>query len=558
MKLSKGALKSQIHLSGVTGAYPRQMFRAAGYSDEALERPLVGVATAWCGAHPGSRGLREIAEHVKIGILKAGGTPVEFFTNAVCDAVSQGAGMNYVLPSRELNAAEIELTAGAYRLDGLVLLCSCDKSPAGMLMAACRLNIPSILLPAGPMLPYSYQGQDWVLSDLKEAMGKYVKGEINDEEFDRIEHSTCASFGVCPMMGTGSTMACAIEVLGMALPGSATIPAVYSERFRLAEATGKTIINLIEKDLRPRDFVTKNSLFNAIRFIMATGGSTNACLHLPAVAYEAGVKLSLDDFGSLSNETPLICRFKPVTEFTIKDLHEAGGVYAVLKELEPLLHTDTLTVIGKKLSECISEAKVLRRDVILPLNKPHSSRGGITVLKGNLAPLGAIVKESAVTPKMLRHTGPARVFDSEEEVRDFLLRKQVKPGDILVIRYEGPKGGPGMREMSIPAALLIGLGLGDSVAIISDGRYSGSTRGPCIGHVSPEAAHGGPIALVEDGDMIEIDIPRKTLQLLVPEDELVKRRLSWNQPKHKCTGFLGIYERNVSSADKGAIFEEKK
>ncbi|QNB48076.1 dihydroxy-acid dehydratase [Thermanaerosceptrum fracticalcis] len=546
-------------LEGIPGAYPRQMFRAAGYTDREIQGPIIGVVSSYNEIHPATAHLKELAQYVKAGVWMAGGTPVEFHTIAVCDAIAQGKGMHYVLPSRELIAAEIEVMVGGHRcFDGLVLLSSCDKVPGAMLMAAARLNIPTIMIPAGPMLPHKHNGREWVMCDIKEAMGEFKAGKIDEVEFSRIEANTCPTFGVCSMMGTGNTMSSVVEALGMCLPGLATIPAVSSERIRLAKLTGIRIVEMVKEGLKPRDILNIKSMENALRFVLATGGSSNTFLHLPAIANELGIKITLDWFDELSRETPCIAKFKPATDYNINDFYEAGGVQAVLSELQEIIYTDVLTVTGKTVGENIRDAVVKRPEVIRTLSNPLSPEGGLAVLKGNLAPEGAIVKQSAVHPKMLIHSGPAVVFDSEEEVRDYFFKDKVKPGDVLVIRYEGPKGGPGMRELSIPAAILIGMGLGDSVAMITDARYSGATRGPCIGHVSPEAADGGPIAIVENGDIIEIDIPNRKLNLKVSQEEIEQRlknlKIKTKDIEYK-QGFLDVYRRIVTSAKDGAVIK---
>jgi dihydroxy-acid dehydratase len=546
-------------LEGIPGAYPRQMFRAAGYTDREIQGPIIGVVSSYNEIHPATAHLKELAQYVKAGVWMAGGTPVEFHTIAVCDAIAQGKGMHYVLPSRELIAAEIEVMVGGHRcFDGLVLLSSCDKVPGAMLMAAARLNIPTIMIPAGPMLPHKHNGREWVMCDIKEAMGEFKAGKIDEVEFSRIEANTCPTFGVCSMMGTGNTMSSVVEALGMCLPGLATIPAVSSERIRLAKLTGIRIVEMVKEGLKPRDVLNIKSMENALRFVLATGGSSNTFLHLPAIANELGIKITLDWFDELSRETPCIAKFKPATDYNINDFYEAGGVQAVFSELHEIIHTDVLTVTGKTVGENIRDAVVKRPEVIRTLSNPLSPEGGLAVLKGNLAPEGAIVKQSAVHPKMLIHSGPAVVFDSEEEVRDYFFKDKVKPGDVLVIRYEGPKGGPGMRELSIPAAILIGMGLGDSVAMITDARYSGATRGPCIGHVSPEAADGGPIAIVENGDIIEIDIPNRKLNLKVSQEEIEQRlknlKIKTKDIEYK-QGFLDVYRRIVTSAKDGAVIK---
>ncbi|RKY76228.1 dihydroxy-acid dehydratase [candidate division KSB1 bacterium] len=547
-------LRSQELLSGVTGVYARALLRPMGYSDDDFKKPLIAVVNSWNEINPGHYHLRELANFVKQGIWMAGGMPVEFNTIAPCDGIAQGEGMHYILPSREVIAASVELMIQAHRCDGMVMLASCDKILPAMLMAAARCDIPTIFLPGGTMLPRKFADTSRVTSDIKEAIGAFNTGKISAEKFAEIESLTCASVGACSMMGTANTMAAIVETLGLALPGSATIPAVDARRPQLAKATGKRIVELVKQDARALQFITSESLENAIRLALAIGGSTNMILHMLALAQEAGIQMELGDFDRLSRNTPLIAKFKPASNFTLLDFDEAGGVPAALKAITSLLHQDVPTVTGKKLSEILADVVIRRQEVIHSLEQPLASEGGIAVLYGNLAPQGAIVKQSAVVPQMQCHVGPAKVFNREEEVRDFLLAKKVVPGDVLVVRYEGPKGGPGMRELSIPAAMLIGMGLGDSVAMLTDGRFSGATRGPCIGHICPEAAEDGPLALVEDGDEIVIDIPRRVLDIKVSEEELKRRRLAWHPAKEVVSkGFLSFYRQHVGSADKGAI-----
>ena len=547
-------LRSQELLSGVTGVYARALLRPMGYSDDDFKKPLIAVVNSWNEINPGHYHLRELANFVKQGIWMAGGMPVEFNTIAPCDGIAQGEGMHYILPSREVIAASVELMIQAHRCDGMVMLASCDKILPAMLMAAARCDIPTIFLPGGTMLPRKFADTSRVTSDIKEAIGAFNTGKISAEKFAEIESLTCASVGACSMMGTANTMAAIVETLGLALPGSATIPAVDARRPQLAKATGKRIVELVKQDARALQFITSESLENAIRLALAIGGSTNMILHMLALAQEAGIQMELGDFDRLSRNTPLIAKFKPASNFTLLDFDEAGGVPAALKAITSLLHQDVPTVTGKKLSEILADVVIRRQEVIHSLEQPLASEGGIAVLYGNLAPQGAIVKQSAVVPQMQCHVGPAKVFNREEEVRDFLLAKKVVPGDVLVVRYEGPKGGPGMRELSIPAAMLIGMGLGDSVAMLTDGRFSGATRGPCIGHICPEAAEDGPLALVEDGDEIMIDIPRRVLDIKVSEEELKRRRLAWHPAKEVVSkGFLSFYQQHVGSADKGAI-----
>jgi dihydroxy-acid dehydratase len=541
--------------AGITGAYPRAMFKSVGYHRDELKKPVIGVVSSWSEMHPGSYLNKELAQFVKAGIWSAGGTPVEFHTIAVCDAIAQGNGMHYVLPSREVVAAEIEVMVGAGGFDGLVLIPSCDKSPGGMLMAAARLNIPTIFLPPGPMLSHVRNGEQLVMCDIKEAMGALKDEKIDTEEFEAIEDDTCATAGVCGMMGTGNTMGCIIEALGMSLPGTATTPAVYAEKRRQAKLTGERAVALVREKALPRNILTRENLLNAVRFLMAIGGSTNAVLHLPAIAREAGIELTLQEIDEISTETPCIATFKPSSKYTLWDFFRAGGVGAVLGELKTLLNREVMTVTGNTIENYFGAVK--DREIIRTLENPLQPQGGIVILRGNLAPDGAVVKVSGIRSVKPRHVGTAKTFDSEEDVMKQIMGKAIRPGDILVIRYEGPRGGPGMREMSIPAGMLIGMGLGDSVAMVTDGRYSGATRGFCIGHVAPEAQVGGPIAAVRDGDQIEIDIPLKKLNLLLSDEEIAARLKAIPQrPAPIDTGFLGLYCRHAAQADKGAVLED--
>ncbi|MGQ9609624.1 MAG: dihydroxy-acid dehydratase [bacterium] len=547
-------LRSKQTLYGIDGTYARSLYHAAGFKDSDLKKPLVAIVNSWNEANPGHYHLRELAWHVKCGVLSAGGTPVEFNTIAPCDAIAQGKGMHYILPSRDIIAASVELMVQAHQFDGMVMLCSCDKIIPGMLMAAVRCNIPTIFLTGGVMLPFNSSDGNIVACDVKEAIGRYKSGKIDEQELEYIEDNACCSPGLCSMMGTASTMSCVVEALGLSLPGSATMLAVSSAKMASARFTGEQIMKLISKGLNARQFITKESIFNAIKVALSIGGSTNMILHIPAIANEANISISLDIFDKISKETPLLAKFKPASEFTLLDFHQAGGVQAVMKEMESLLNLDVLTVSCKTLRENLSNVKVLRREVIHSLDSPISSEGGIAILYGSLAPKGAVVKQSAVNPKMLVHSGEAKVFDCEEDVKTYISSKNVKQGDVLIIRYEGPKGGPGMRELSIPAALLIGMGLGDSVAMITDGRYSGASKGPCIGHVSPEAFDGGPIALVQDGDFIDIDIPKRRLDIRISESELQNRKKIWKPKSPNINdGFLKIYRHLVSGSDEGAI-----
>lgn len=547
-------LRSQEVLEGLAGVYPRALFRAVGLGRADLGRPIIAIANSWNEMLPGHFHFHALAEAVKEGIRQAGGTPLEFNTSAICDGIAQGPGMHWVLPSREIVAASVEVMVEAYRVDGLVCICSCDKIVPGMLMAAARLDVPTIFLTGGPMTPGRHRGQPIIASDVKEAMGRVKAGTMSADELAEVEESACPGAGACGFMGTANTMSCFVEAAGLSLPGCATLGATDPMRPALAQATGRRAMEIVREGLRPSQILGANALENGIRFALAVGGSTNLVLHTLALARELGIPLRLDDFDRLSRETPLVARFKPASPLTVTDLDEAGGVRAVLSVLVPLLHLDAPTASGQTTGEIMAQAKVLRPDVIRPLAEPLAPEGGIAVLYGSLAPEGAVVKQSAVSPAMRRHRGPAVVCDSEEAVRERLLAGDVRAGDVLVIRYEGPRGGPGMRELSIPAALLVGMGLGDSVAMVTDGRYSGATRGPCIGHVAPEAALGGPLALVRDGDLIEIDIPGRRLDLLVTDAEMSARRLAWSPPPPKSLkGFLAHYAQHVSSASTGAV-----
>lgn len=539
-------------LSGLKGAYPRAMFKTTGYTKEDLKKPLIGVVSAYAEMHPGAACNKELASFVKAGIWEAGGTPIEFHTIAVCDAIAQGRGMHFSLPSRELTAAEIEVMACATSLDGLVLIPACDKSPAGMLMAAARLDLPTIMLPPGPMLPYFRPQGSLVMCDIKEAMGAVKVGAITEEEFEDLEDNTCSSPGVCAMMGTGNTMGCLVEVLGMALPGTATTPAVYAAKKRQARATGRRIVAMVREKLTARKILTREALLNGLRFVMAVGGSTNAILHLMAIAAEAGVTLNLDDVGAISDTTPCIARFKPSSDYNLFDFYRAGGVGAVLYNISHLIAKDVLTVTGESLSTYLRPP--VDPEVIRNVDTPLFPSGGIAVLKGSLAPDGALLKTSGMKEGLVHHEGPAKTFDAEEDLMHHIMHKEVRAGDVLVIRYEGPRGGPGMRELSIPAAIITGMGLGDEVALITDGRFSGATRGFCVGHVAPEAAVGGPIGLVRDGDVIEIDLQKRALNLKVPLEELERRKREF-VPLDKDPGrsYLSLYRRNVGQANGGAI-----
>jgi dihydroxy-acid dehydratase len=539
---------------GLHGAYPRALYRGMGYKDEDFRKPLIGIINSWSGVNPGHFQLNQLADWVRRGIEESGGMPVEINTVAPCDGIAQGRGMHYILPLRDVIAASIELMVQANQLDGLVMLCNCDKIVPGMLMAAARLDLPTIFVTGGPMAVGRLDDHDVMTSDVKEGMGKLKAGLITPLEFYAIESHACPGPGACNFMGTASTMNCVTEMLGLTLPRCATLPALHPDRMELCLSSGRQVVSLVEQNLSARNFLTRHSLENAVRVVASLGGSTNAALHIPAIAYEADIEFSLQDIDDLCRSTPLIGKFRPSSPYTIIDLDDAGGIPAVTNILSPLLHLDLPTVSGEKIGDRAKYLPSHRSDVLHSLEDPISPQGGLAVLTGSLAPDGAVVKQSGVVPGMLKHTGLARVFESEEDLEKGLSDQEIKPGDILVIRNEGPRGGPGMRELSIPAAILTGMGLNESVAMITDGRFSGATRGPCIGHVSPEAYIGGPIALVEDGDQIEIDIPARKLNLLVSEEIMDSRRKNW-QPKPPAVigGFLDLYRHNVSQADKGAI-----
>jgi len=540
-------------LDGLSGAYPRSIYKAMGYEEKDFKKPLIGVVNSWTEANPGHAHLRQLSEYVKRGIWSNGGMPVEFNTIAPCDGIAQGKGMHYILPSRDIICASIELMVEANQFDGLVMLCSCDKIVPGMLMAAASLNLPTIFLTGGPMEPYTHNGEDLILSDVKEAMGRFKAGIIDEKEFKTIEDQTCQTCGACGMMGTANTMGTVVEAMGLSLPGCGTISAVASARLRLAKMTGERIVDMVREGLNSNKIMTKDNIENAIKYILAIGGSSNAILHIPAIAKQLGVECNIELFDKLSRETPLLAKFKPASKYTLKDFHNAGGVQALLKSLSPKLNLNVLTVTGKTIGENLEKVDFIETDVIRSLDNPLASEGGIAVLKGNLAPKGAIVKQSGVSDKMMVHRGPAKIANSEEEVRELLLNGRVKHGDVLIIRYEGPKGGPGMRELSIPAALLVGMGLGDSVAMVTDARYSGATRGPCIGYVTPEAADGGPIAIVEEGDIISIDIPNRSINIEISDEEINDRLSKWKyEPKKELKGFLRTYQKIVSAANEGA------
>ncbi|RLC12516.1 MAG: dihydroxy-acid dehydratase [Deltaproteobacteria bacterium] len=553
-------MRSDLMKKGIERSPHRSLFKAMGYTDEEISRPIIGIANSANEVIPGHQHLAEIAACVKAGVRMAGGTPMEFSTIGVCDGIAMGhKGMKYSLISRELIADSVEIMATAYPFDGLVLVCDCDKIVPGMMMAMLRLNIPAILVSGGPMLAGNLKGRAIDLISVFEGVGAKSSGKIDDNELAGLEDAACPGVGSCSGMFTANSMNCLSEALGLSLPKNGTIPAVMAARRRLAKEAGVKIMELIEKDIKPLDIATRHAFENAITVEMALGSSTNTVLHLKAIAHEAGVDLDLRLFNEISERTPNLCRIAPAGPTHLEDLDRAGGIPAVMCELDKkgLLYSDLMTVTGKSLGENISSAKNLDTDVIRPIESPYSQDGGLAILFGNLAPDGAVVKKSAVDPSMLKHTGSARVFDSEEDAMAAILSRNIRKGDVVVIRYEGPKGGPGMREMLSPTSALAGAGLDKDVALITDGRFSGGTRGAAIGHISPEAQEGGPIAVVEEGDTIEIDIPARSINLKLREEELNLRLNAWKQPDYKVKkGYLYRYARQVSSASTGAIFRE--
>ena len=553
-------MKSDNAKKGIDRAPNRSLMYAAGLTKEEISRPLIGVVSSYNEIVPGHAHLDKITEAVKAGIRAAGGTPLMFPAIAVCDGIAMGhIGMKYSLVTRELIADSTEAMAIAHQLDGLVMVPNCDKNVPGLLMAAARINVPTIFCAGGPMLAGRLpDGRRSCLSDIFEAVGAYHAGTLDDEGMKDYEENVCPSCGSCSGMYTANSMNCLTEAIGMSLPGNGTIPAPLSARIRLAKETGMQIMKLVEKDIKPRDIMTEAAFHNAETVDMALGCSTNTMLHLPAIAHEAGYELDFAKANEISAVTPNLCHLAPAGPTFMEDLDAAGGVYAVMKELADngLLDTSLMTATGSTVGENIKNAENLNQDVIRPFDNPYMKTGGIAVLKGNLAPDGCVVKQSAVKKEMLTHEGPARVFDSEEEAIKVIYEGGIKSGDVVVIRYEGPKGGPGMREMLNPTSAIAGMGLDDSVALITDGRFSGATRGASIGHVSPEAASGGIIGLVQDGDIIAIDIPGRSIELKVSDEELDKRRAAWICPEPKVkTGYLTRYAKLVSSADRGAVLE---
>jgi len=552
-------MRSDAVKQGIQQAPHRSLFNALGLTQEEMKRPLIGIVNSYNEIVPGHMNLDKITEAVKMGVAMAGGVPREFPAIAVCDGIAMGhEGMKYSLVTRDLIADSTECMARAHQFDALVMIPNCDKNVPGLLMAAARLNIPTIFVSGGPMLAGHLKGRKRSLSSMFEAVGEHAAGKMSDEEVVEYENKVCPTCGSCSGMYTANSMNCLTEALGMGLRGNGTIPAVYSARLRLAKEAGMQVMELLRRNIRPRDIMTYDAFMNALTIDMALGCSTNSMLHLPAIAHECGIELSTDLANEVSERTPNLCHLAPAGPTYMEDLNEAGGVYAVMKELtkKDLLNLDCLTVTTRTVGENIEKAVNLDPEVIRPIDNPYSPNGGLAALKGNLAPDSGIVKRSAVVPEMMVHEGPARVFDCEEDAIEAILGGRIVAGDVVVIRYEGPKGGPGMREMLNPTSAIAGMGLGSSVALITDGRFSGASRGASIGHVSPEAAVGGPIALVEEGDRIRIDIPAHSLQLLVDDEELERRRQAWKPRQPKITtGYLARYAAMVTSGNRGAILE---
>ncbi len=555
-------MKSNQVKEGIQQAPHRSLFNALGYTKEEMERPLVGIVSSYNEIVPGHMNLDKITDAVKMGVAMNGGTPIMIPAIAVCDGIAMGhEGMKYSLVTRDLIADSTEAMALAHQFDALVMIPNCDKNVPGLLMAAARVNVPTVFVSGGPMLAGKVDGQKTSLSSMFEAVGAFAAGKISEEDVYELEEKACPTCGSCSGMYTANSMNCLTEVLGMGLKGNGTIPAVYSERIRLAKHAGMQVMELYRKNIRPSDIMTKEAMLNALTVDMALGCSTNSMLHLPAIAHEIGMDFEIDFANPISAKTPNLCHLAPAGHTYIEDLNEAGGVYAVMKELtkKDLIHTECMTVTGKTVGENIKDCINMNHEVIRPIENPYSETGGIAVLKGNLAPDGSVVKRSAVVDSMLVHKGPARIFESDEDATNAIKTGKIKSGDVIVIRYEGPKGGPGMREMLNPTSAIAGYGLGESVALITDGRFSGASRGASIGHVSPEAAVGGPIALVEEGDIIKIDIPNLSLELDVTEEELAKRKETFVPKEPKAAkGYLARYASMVTSGNRGAVLESPK
>ena len=543
-------------VNGIERSAHRALLYSTGLDEEDLKKPLIAVVNSYTEMVPGHYHLRELVEFVKLGVAEAGGVAREFSTIAICDGICQGhKGMRYPLPSREIIADSMEYMIEAHQFDGMVLVPGCDKIVPGMLMAAMRLNIPAIVLPGGPMMPGKHKGKELTLTDMRELIGQTQTGKLSEEELLQIEKEALPGVGTCAMLGTANTMSCLAEVIGMSLPGCGLAHAVSAKKRRLAKQSGRRIVEMVKEDLTPRKIMTREALRNGIAASMAMGASTNSTLHIPAIAHEAGIELGFDDFDEISRKVPYLCNIKPSGQCPLLALEEAGGIPAVMKAIESKLDLDQMTVTGKTVGENLKDVPLVENDLIFPLSAPKREEGGLAILHGNIAPKGAVVKVSGVKPSMHYFEGRARVFHSMEEASYAVSNDQIKYGDILVITYEGPKGGPGMREMHMTTSLIVGRGMDESCALITDGRFSGSTRGPCIGYISPEAAAGGPIAAVEEGDKIIIDIPDRTLTLCVPDEE-IQRRLSQVKHIHKeATPALRRYAALVTSADQGAVLK---
>lgn len=552
-------MKSDNVKVGMQQAPHRSLFNALGMTEEELEKPLVGIVCSYNEIVPGHMNLDKIAQAVKMGVAMAGGTPIMFPAIAVCDGIAMGhIGMKYSLVTRDLIADSTECMAIAHQFDALVMIPNCDKNVPGLLMAAARVNVPTVFVSGGPMLAGHVKGHKTSLSSMFEAVGSYAAGSMSEEDVNEFECKACPTCGSCSGMYTANSMNCLTEALGMGLPGNGTIPAVYSERLKLAKHAGMAVMEMYRKNIRPRDIITKDAIMNALTVDMALGCSTNSMLHIPAIAHEIGFDFDISLANEVSAKTPNLCHLAPAGPTYMEDLNEAGGVYAVMNQLKQkgLLNENCMTVTGKTIGEAVEGAVNKNPEVIRPLDNPYSETGGLAVLKGNLAPDGSVVKRSAVVPEMMKHEGPARVFDCEEDAIAAIKGGKIVSGDVVVIRYEGPKGGPGMREMLNPTSAIAGMGLGSSVALITDGRFSGASRGASIGHVSPEAAVGGPIAFVEEGDIIKIDIDNHSLELDISEEEMAKRKADWTPREPKVTtGYLARYAKMVTSGNRGAVLE---
>ena len=551
-------MKSDAIKCGAQNAPHRALYHALGLTEEEIQRPFIGIVSSYNEIVPGHMNLDKIVEAVRLGVAMAGGTPIVFPAIAVCDGIAMGhTGMKYSLVTRDLIADSTEAMAMAHGFDGLVMVPNCDKNVPGLLMAAARLNIPTVFVSGGPMLAGHIDGGRASFSTISEAVGRYNAGAITEEKLKEYECKTCPTCGSCSGMYTANSMNCLTEALGMGLKGNGTIPAVYSERIKLAKHAGMAVMELVRRNIRPRDIMTKEAFINALTVDMALGCSTNSMLHLPAIAHECGIDISLDKANDISAKTPNLCHLAPAGKTYVEDLNEAGGVYAVMNELSKrgLINLDCMTVSTHTVGENIKDCVNLNHDVIRPIDDPYSETGGIAVLRGNLAPEGCVVKRSAVLPEMLVHEGPARVFDCEEDAQAAINAGSIKPGDVVVIRYEGPKGGPGMREMLNPTSAIMGMGLGNSVALITDGRFSGATRGACVGHITPEAASGGPIGVIKEGDIIRIDIPGNTISLMISDEELAERMKNFVPKTKELTGYLKRYAKLVSGGAYGAILD---